>query len=371
MRDILKFSLVIAAILLPASAAFAVNAFVGIGTTAPTVKLQITGDAGAAGSTWANNGLVFEDTHAGGRNFSLSSRANTFMFGDETAGIVRMVIGGSGNVGIGTASPAFPLEVNGYIGLGTRLLMNVDGLNYAWLQARGSGSDADRVAVGFGADPTTGLVDSVSLSTNGQHRVFVDNAGHVGIGTTSPANMVDIVSATQYRGVAVGNGANPVAQLLGLAANNDNGAVALYNAGSKNVQIVGSGDTYINGGNVGIGTTFPGTKLEVAGGIKPGAATRGASCAGNVEGSFGYDATAHAPVYCSNGGLWAAIGRAAGTAGAPCTISLAWGFPNNTGVTMFEYAGNASWPGARYCCGVDTYFSGNNVTQAYVSCFGY
>lgn len=61
----------------------------------------------------------------------------------------------------------------------------------------------------------------------------------------------------------------------------------------------------------------PGTKLEVAGGIKPGSATTGTSCSGNVEGSFGYDIAAHAPVYCNNVGVWAAMGgtATAGTVG--------------------------------------------------------
>lgn len=71
-------------------------------------------------------------------------------------------------------------------------------------------------------------------------------------------------------------------------------------------------DIYYGGGNVGIGTTSPGAKLEVAGGIKPGSATTGTSCASNIEGTFAYDLVAHAPVYCSNTGIWTAMGGGGG-----------------------------------------------------------
>lgn len=65
---------------------------------------------------------------------------------------------------------------------------------------------------------------------------------------------------------------------------------------------------YYNGGNVGIGTATPGTTFEVAGGIKPGSATTGTSCAPNPEGTFAYDMTAHSPVYCSDTSVWKAMG---------------------------------------------------------------
>ncbi len=57
---------------------------------------------------------------------------------------------------------------------------------------------------------------------------------------------------------------------------------------------------------LGIGTTSPQTALDVNGGIKPGSATTGGAC--SPEGAFGYDSTAHAPVYCNSSAVWAAVG---------------------------------------------------------------
>jgi hypothetical protein len=62
----------------------------------------------------------------------------------------------------------------------------------------------------------------------------------------------------------------------------------------------GTGTDINYAGNVGIGTATPAAKLDVNGEIRPGSTgiTTGGACTN--EGSFAYDLSAHAPVYCNN-----------------------------------------------------------------------
>ena len=56
-----------------------------------------------------------------------------------------------------------------------------------------------------------------------------------------------------------------VADLKGFDDDNDNGNLQLYDNGVVGIKIQGAGESYFNGGNIGIGTTAPVNKLNVAG----------------------------------------------------------------------------------------------------------
>jgi hypothetical protein len=99
---------------------------VGIGTTTTGGTNGILG-LSYNGNT--DNMLVFTDTYSGGRYASTgrtwglgddtgnTCSAGQFCIYDFTAGALRFSIDPSGNVGIGTASPAAMLDVNGYMHL--------------------------------------------------------------------------------------------------------------------------------------------------------------------------------------------------------------------------------------------------------------
>ena len=73
-----------------------------------------------------------------------------------------------------------------------------------------------------------------------------------------------VTTGTQYKGVNVCKAdGGLVAELVGLSGSNDTGAVSLWSGGSKYVQISAIGNSYINGGNFGVGTASPGTSFVV------------------------------------------------------------------------------------------------------------
>jgi type II secretory pathway pseudopilin PulG len=133
--------------------------------------------------------------------------------------------------------------------------------------------------------------------------------GNVGIGTTTPTYSLTVGSSTE--GNALGVSASGDMIVTGGSDRN----WALFKTDAVGVLqsmmfINTSNQVSFNSGNVGIGTSAPTAALEVAGGIKPGAASTGAAC--TPEGAFAYDLGTHAPVYCSNLLLWTAMGGGGG-----------------------------------------------------------
>jgi len=136
----------------------------GIGTTTPQTHLQISS------ATTGGTQLSLRNTGTGGRWWNLystgsgnSEGAGKFLLRDNTAGSVRMTVDSSGNVGIGTTTPAYPLSVNGIVNA-TDFYKN-------------------------------GLVFSPSQWTTISTGIYY-NSGNVGIGTTNPGNLLTIHSLT-------------------------------------------------------------------------------------------------------------------------------------------------------------------------------
>jgi hypothetical protein len=254
----------------------------GVGTlTFLNVSGSIT--SGSITSNSIISGTTFRSAlgSLGTPSYSFTGDDNTGIFspgadilGFVTSGTERMRITSNGNVGIGTTSPSAQLEIlkttngitnellrlsNSGVGTGTG-----GALTFANLDAV-----AGQIKTVYGADAnwsmglgTVGYLDTVTLKN-----------GNVGIGTTSP------VAKLMVTGDA--NGANNE-QFFITGATNTNKRLRLGYDTTGNygrIQAITYLSSYDNlalnpdGGNVGIGTTNPGVKLDVNGQIRSYAPT--------------------------------------------------------------------------------------------------
>jgi len=230
--------------------------------------LQVTG--GIYGIKNASNG-----TYGGGLAFYTQPSSATDME-------QRMVIDTSGNVGIGTDSPSERLSVDG----NAEILKGDDARVY--IKDVGDSSTillrSDGVNTSIGTDSNHDL----QIQTNGSTKMYIESGGNVGIGTTSPSTLISNSSvrnaaasglSTSLKGLNIevpagGNSQGYVASFANTqtASNNYNAGV-LIEVGSTDtttrllsVESGGTNRFEVRGdGNVGIGTTTPGAKVDILG----------------------------------------------------------------------------------------------------------
>lgn len=252
----------------------------GIGTTSPLSLLHVRGSSTGAvqayihntdGSTNSSAELVF-GTWSGAiptgngnpgpsakiaaiNTFRNDARTDLTFWTYQSTGVSteRMRITSAGNVGIGTTSPAGPLQVVG----------TADQIR------SGNGTVTSFLGGSFSLGYTGTLTNhDFSIYTNSTEKMRITSGGNVGIGTTSPNPIGTGYASLDIRGaggggIVMGTTSTPhgfiYSEFSGLyiQANGASTPTVFLTNGAERMRITSSG-------NVGIGTASPGRKLVVA-----------------------------------------------------------------------------------------------------------
>ena len=237
------------------------NGNIGIGSNSPTEKLQVDGNIKAAGDFI---GSALKLGFAGTANITTNDTNEDLFINPNGVGDILMQTSG-GNVGIGTTSPSAQLHSNvsgGSINYG---MFTID--TNAWLNLfTGTGIAPGAGSAGQGALYwKSGGVFRLGTSTSTAGAGFVDSVridenGNVGIGTTSPAEKLDVAGNIKI----ANNGKLYSDQSLSIDIDGSSSGSSRFFSVTHNNSASELFRVQENG-NVGIGTTSPSAKLEVAG----------------------------------------------------------------------------------------------------------
>jgi hypothetical protein len=154
----------------------------GIGTSSPSEKLEVAADA---------NSRIKNQEIGGNSSIWLQQAVSSYLIADSdwrfyTNSLERAVIDASGNVGIGTVSPASKLHVKSTADniVATQVSTNTVNALFQSIESAGLAQVGTT-----GAHPFT-------FFTANQERMRITSTGSVGIGTSSPSEKLDVSGVT-------------------------------------------------------------------------------------------------------------------------------------------------------------------------------
>jgi hypothetical protein len=181
---------------------------VGIGTTSAGAKLNVVTDTTSQdqvaifqGTGNLGAGVHLKASGAGGNTWRLISTgasstpgADRFGIYSDSAGLYRLVMDDNGRVGIGVTNPAYRLEING----------NVYGTTTAQFGSSYIVGNQSGWAI-FGSNSTAnGIKIVLDGNVARNDLVIAGTSGNVGIGSSAPAYKLDVTDAARVDGVRLG-----------------------------------------------------------------------------------------------------------------------------------------------------------------------
>jgi hypothetical protein len=207
------------------------------------------------------------------------------------------------NVGIGTTSPANALTVNsGTTNTVAQFISTDSGAGILLTDNVGSSSvqTTDEV-LRIGVDEDAAVASSaIAFRVDGNEKVRIDSSGNVGIGTTSPFSKLHVGSRGSASVLSYGSSGDGIvfdfynlagspytryANIVSSSSDTSESRLGLWTqaaSGTSSEKLTILGD-----GNVGIGTSSPTFKLEVAGNVKLGATNPMQTATNAVHGTSG------------------------------------------------------------------------------------
>ena len=240
---------------------------VGIGTNNVTTKLTVKGSGTVAkfDSDQSYADILLQNSSNTGY-VNLDGNGMRFYVGGGSGSDIAMVMLNDGSIGIGTTSPGSSLDVVSNAGGNGVSIRTRSGNDWGWL-IYNSYDNSERLGE-IGINRTAASTGNIYFNTpdggSALTRMFIKADGNIGIGTTSPGQKLHVHGAIRLTDNPSVTGDGASAQFW-----NQVGVGPTIAGNAFQVQINGTTPALHikNDGNVGINTTAPRAKFEVAGDV--------------------------------------------------------------------------------------------------------